>query len=252
MSNILAQASFRTALLDILMPRRCIVCDGVLSLKEEHICAFCLADMPRTCFAGQRNNQMSERFNALVQRDLDGLGLEHPVPYSYAASLFYYRPGTGYRDITRRLKYHSDLSAGRCFAGMLGREMAGSPLFSDVDAIVPVPLHWTRRWSRGYNQAEVIAKVLSSALGHGRVEDILIRYRRTRTQTRLDPERKISNVSGAFRLRKGTRLSGYRHILLVDDVFTTGGTLHACYVALKESCPDNTRISVATLAFVGS
>ncbi len=198
------------------------------------------------------NNQMSERFNALVQRDLNGKGLDRPVPYSYATSLFYYRPGTGYRDITRRLKYHSDLSAGRYFAGMLGREMASSPLFSDVDAIVPVPLHWTRRWSRGYNQAVIIAKVLSSSLGNVRVADILVRHRRTRTQTRLDPERKIVNVSGAFRLKKGVRLSGYRHILLVDDVFTTGGTLHACYVALKDSCPDNTRISVATLAFVGS
>ena len=66
---------------------------------------------------------MSGRFNALVQRDLNGKGLDRPVPYSYATSLFYYRPGTGYRDITRRLKYHSDLSAGRYFAGMLGREM---------------------------------------------------------------------------------------------------------------------------------
>ena len=240
------------ALLDILMPRRCVVCDGVLSLKEDHICAFCLADMPRTYCSGRRNNQMSERFNALVQKDLDRSGQEHPVPYSYAASLFYYRPGTGYRDITRRLKYHSDLSAGRYFAGMLGREMAVSPLYSDVDAIVPVPLLWTRRWFRGYNQAEVIAKGLSSALGHGQVADILVRKRRTRTQTRLDPERKISNVSGAFGLRRGAELSGYGHILLVDDVFTTGGTLHACYDALRKSCPDNTRISVATLAFVGA
>ena len=248
----MAQANFRTALLDILMPRHCIVCDRDLSMNEEHICAFCLADLPRTGFSQMRRNPMSERFNALVQNGLEGKDLEHPVPYSYAASLFYYRPGTGYRDITRRLKYHSDLSAGRYFAGMLGREMAESPLFSDVDAVVPVPLHWTRKWSRGYNQAEVIAKVLSSALGVGHVDDILVRQRRTRTQTRLDPERKISNVSGAFRLRKGAKLSGYGHILLVDDVFTTGGTLHSCYEALRESCPEGTRISVATLAFVGS
>ena len=133
----------------------------------------------------------------------------------------------------------------------LADEMIASGFYSDIDAVVPVPLHWTRRWSRGYNQAEVIGKVIASALGVPLRADILKRLRRTRTQTKLSIEGKTANVRGAFGVRKGSDINGLSHILLVDDVFTTGATLHSCLLALREEKSFPIKISVATLACVG-
>ena len=236
------------ALLDLFLPRECVVCGRILSVHERHVCVSCLADLPRTFFSKQRRNQMADRFNGLIAR---GLNPELVGGYSYATALFFYRSGTGYRDITRRLKYHSDLDAGRYFSEMLGKELASSTLYSDVDLVIPVPLHWTRRWSRGYNQASVIGKVLASCLGVKSRENVLFRRRRTRTQTRLSLEGKATNVAGAFGVRRHSGVEKYSHILLVDDVFTTGATMMACYRALRAVLPVSVRISVATLACVG-
>ena len=143
---------------------------------------------------------------------------------------------------------------------MLGRKLASSDLFQDVDLVIPVPLHWMRRWRRGYNQAEVIAKEVADELGAAIDCSILSRRRRTRTQTRLGVAEKAANVSGAFNAQAGHHeagsgknagLASVSHILLIDDVFTTGSTLHACFVALRSVFPPSVRISVATLAFVG-
>lgn len=230
------------ALLDLFLPRVCVVCGKRLPLGREHICEACLDDLPRTYYSKMPRNPMSARLNA----HLDG-----PVPYSLATALFYYRSSTGYRNITKSLKYGGDLATGRLFARMLAAELAASPLYSDVDAVAPVPLHWTRRWSRGYNQAEVIGEVVARSLGAEMVPDALRRRRRTRTQTRLSIEGKAANVSGAFRPWKAAGLSGKRHVLLVDDVFTTGATTGACVATMRGILPPETRISVATLACVG-
>ena len=189
---------------------------------------------------------MADRLNDLIQRDL-----AEPEPYSYATALFYYRASTGYRDITRSLKYKGDIASGKYFARMLAEEIADSGLYSDVDTVIPVPLHWTRRWSRGYNQAEVIGGVIAKRLGASLRTDIMKRHRRTKTQTRLSIEGKAENVAKAFRLQKGADLSGSGHILLVDDVFTTGATVCSCRGVLRNITTPGARISVATLACVG-
>lgn len=183
--------------------------------------------------------------------------------YAYAAALFIYKEGSGYTNIPQQLKYHGNIAAGRHFSRMLGRKLASSELFQDVDLVIPVPLHWMRRWKRGYNQAEVIAAEVAAELGAAMDSRILSRNRRTRTQTRLGVEEKAANVAGAFCVRREFRGKGamegksgeerkaIRHILLTDDVFTTGSTLGACFHVLREAFPPSVRISVATLAFVG-
>lgn len=235
------------AILDLILPRACAVCGRTLLRNERYLCPGCLADLPRTHFSKMRRNQMADRFNDLVQRSLDS----GRPGYLYATALFFYRSSTGYRDITRSLKYHSNLGIGRYFSQMLGIEMAESELYSDVDTIVPVPLHWTRKWSRGYNQAEVIADGIARRLGAEVRTDVLWRPKRTHSQAKLTLEEKATNVSGAFRMKKDADLSGCKHILLVDDVFTTGATLCACYLAMSKELPPKSRISVAALACVG-
>ena len=284
------------AALDFLLPRKCVVCECVLGPAEMHICSDCLEDLPRTYYWIRKFNPMADKFNALIQKWVEDrpqaskddclAASEGSIPprenYAYATALFFYRTDSGYSNISRQLKYHGDIPTGRCFGRMLGEKIAGAEHFADVDAVIPVPLHWTRKWSRGYNQAEIIAREVASALGAELRTDILERCRRTRTQTKLTIEGKAANVQGAFRVRPGIINSirttdsnnalrpitncpprpcrnkadaygpaGPKHLLLVDDVFTTGSTLHACYAALREVFPPSVRISVATLAFVG-
>ena len=282
---------------DLLMPRACVVCGAPLGIHERHLCLRCAADVPYTRFWHQPHNPLADRFNAVLERHR---GTE-PMDYAYAVALMYYKGA--YRNIPRALKYHSNLSIGRFYATLLGRHLASAPHFVDIDLLLPVPLHWTRLRSRGYNQAEVLASALASAFNAARSAvipgstspvipgltrnlppavcrpDILVRARRTRTQTRLSVEQKARNVASAFRVRAnrwpigvghdgGARplldffrhsgldpesdprkvLASARHILLVDDTFTTGATLYACYAAIR---PFTTaRISIATLAAV--
>lgn len=249
MDKILKTITLRdtgVALLDLAMPRRCIVCGAELGLRERHVCMGCFADVPLTYFWTLSHNPMADRFNELIQRDL-GDAFE---PYSHAAALFYYNSESSYKRIPQNLKYSRGVASGRYFAAWLGRLLASSPQFADVDLVIPVPLHWTRLARRGYNQAGVIARELAASLGAGFSPRALRRRRRTRTQTRLSGEAKARNVSGAFAAQALPKAPP-RHILLVDDTFTTGATLNACRQALRAALPPSVRISVATLAYVG-
>ena len=234
------------AVADLILPRVCVVCGRKLLLEERHICLYCLSDMPFTYFWNLRCNNMADSLNGL----LESKGQSEHERYAYAAALFYYHSEADYRHIPYQIKYHGNIDAGRFFGKMLGKRLSDSKLFSDADAIIPVPLHWTRKWKRGYNQAEVIAYGIAEEMGVPVLTDILKRYRRTQTQTKLDIEGKSRNVHNAFKVHKCPP-AGLRHVILVDDVFTTGSTLFACFTALRSVFPPSVRISAATLAFVG-
>ena len=242
---------------EILLPRQCITCGQKLLLDEKHLCLECLADLPLTYFWTISHNPMADKFNAIMQERLNGSDESLRDKYAYAAALFFYHSDADYRLIPYQIKYHGNLQAGKYFGKMLGKRLASSEQFADVDMIVPVPLHWTRKWKRGYNQAEVIASGVSESLGVPMKADILKRRKRTKTQTKVDVEAKAQNVSNAFALShdilESLDTSGNmpEHLLLIDDVFTTGSTLMACFTALRAVFPPSVHISVATLAFVG-
>lgn len=164
--------------------------------------------------------------------------------YAYATALFHYR--NEYCKITPALKYGRNFSLGRHFSSMLGEKLSESELFADVDCVIPIPLHWMRRWRRGYNQAEVIARKVKEFFPDARLDcRSLKRARRTRSQTKLSPSERAVNLEGAFRC---VRPPVGSHILLVDDVFTTGNTLASAIRVLRLCVGRDVRISVATLA----
>lgn len=248
--------------LDFIIPRVCVVCGRELGMNEEHLCLYCQADLPLTRNWEQKHNPMADQFNALLEK-MRPAPLEEPPeepvmeepkpePYAYAASLIYYRGDSPFSRIPQALKYGGNLNAGRYFAHLLGKKMAEQAHWQDVDLVIPVPLHWKRRRSRGYNQAEVIASALAHELGAQLRTDVLMRARRTRSQTSLSSEERLKNVSGVFKLKRKSPELRTKHILLVDDTFTTGATLAACHQVLRNVIGRDVRISVATLAMVSS
>ena len=220
-------------------PRRCGVCGGFLGTEERHVCAECLKDMPLTFFWSWRGNPAEQILWARTY--LEGV-----------VSLFYYSRDNDYKELLHAVKYGGNIVMGHWLGRVLGEKMleAAYPM---PDVIIPVPLHWRRRWKRGYNQAEVIARGISEGLSGDIpiLTDILRRVRYSTSQTRMSTGCKWENVSGAFSVRdKNTaaeKLSG-RHILLVDDVLTTGATAEACWDVL--SAIPGVRVSYASLAFV--
>lgn len=247
---------------DLVIPRNCLICGRPLYRNEHHLCIFCEADIPLTHYWLRTRNPMADRLNSMIREETaPGLLQETPQTglyrhslgrYAYAAALFFYHGSAEYRKITQRLKYSGDIAEGRRYAALLGRYLRSAGHFADVDLIIPVPLHWTRLWKRGYNQSEVIAGELARALEAPMRTDILRRARRTKTQTKLDVQHKALNVSGAFSITRGGEpvLGRSRHILVVDDVFTTGATMLACFSALSDVLGPGTRLSAAALAFV--
>ena len=242
-------ATVAAALSDLVLPRVCSVCGRRLILEERFLCYACLSDLPLTYFWLRSHQPMADKLNDRLRTvTMDG----DAERYAFAAALLYYNSESPFRHIPWDLKYRRSIRQGRYFARMLGRRLADSPLFADVDTVVPVPLHWTRRIRRGYNQSEIIADEVAGALGARILPDALRRIRRTGTQTKVGVEAKSANVMGAFAVHSSRvgDLRRARHVLLIDDTFTTGSTLTACFAALRTALPTGVRISCATLDYV--
>lgn len=240
----LTLAGAAASLADLLMPRTCIACGRILNAYEHFLCLPCNADLPLARFEGFSHNPMAIKYNERINESMFDY-----EPFQFATALFIYDDSSGYVNIPRNLKYHRGFAEGKHFGSILGRSLAQSNLFADVDTVVPVPLHWTRRMHRGYNQAEVIARSIASEMDRPIDPQLLIRHRKTHSQTEMSLEEKSGNVAGAFRTRRGN-LPDVGHILLVDDVFTSGSTICACHDALRKVYPPKVRISAATLAVV--
>ena len=209
------------------------MCGRILLKGERYLCLKCSSEMPLTYFWTWSGNPAEERFSGRVD-------------FVHASSLFYYRDESPYKNLIHLFKYKGRGKLGAYLGELLGEKLLQSGIYDDVDIIIPVPLHPFKKWKRGYNQAEIIARKVAEVLRKPVEVSLLTRRRYTRTQTKKDALQREKNVSAAFRLGSGYMLKG-RHVLLVDDVLTTGATLRAC--ALEILGVEGCRVSFATLAF---
>ncbi len=148
------------------------------------------------------------------------------------------------RELLHRLKYYGDRPTGDFLGNRLGRLIFSLRENRNWDALVPVPLHWTRKWSRGFNQSLLLARAVSKTLGVP-VLSALRRVKRTQDQTKLSRQARLANVRGAFRLIEEVR---GKKLLLLDDVSTTGATLEECRKILKENGAAEICAAVVALA----
>lgn len=167
------------------------------------------------------------------------------IPLERATSFLYYRKGSDLRYLLYRLKYHGQKEIGEVMGRYMATEMLPSGFFSDIDVIVPIPLHPRKQRLRGYNQSEWIARGISAVTALPLDIHSVIRCKNTATQTRKTTFERWENVDGTFTVRFPERVVG-KHLLIVDDVLTTGATIVACASALAEV--EGVRISVLTLA----
>ena len=224
-----------TDILHFILPRRCIVCGRRLAQGERHLCINCLGSLPRTRFHLSSPNIMEQMFwgRINIQR---------------ATALFYYQ-GEETRTVLHNLKYYDNPDVGRHLGMVMAEEAIESDFFNDIDAIVPVPLHSRKERKRGYNQCKYLAEGLSEVTGIKVIDHEVVRTVNTKTQTHLNKDERWENVQDIFTVNRRSKvIPACRHILIIDDVVTTGSTLISLAKAIEAVNPD-VRFSVLSLAF---
>ncbi|MCC8146890.1 MAG: ComF family protein, partial [Bacteroidales bacterium] len=173
------------------------------------------------------------------------LQLAGKIPIIKATSYLYYnKEGLGQK-IIASIKYKDNISLGQWITRLMTTEIIPSGFFDDFDMIIPVPLHWQKKRKRGYNQTEIIARTISEITGIQLNAQLLYRVKANPTQTKKGIYDRWKNTSGIFSI-KDKKLLDNKHVLLIDDVLTTGATLEACAQALLQC--EGIRISILTLA----
>lgn len=217
----------------IFYPDLCFGCKKHLTLNENTICLHCRHNLPLTNFSSLKDN--------LVEKVFYGR-----VPIENATALFYYFKKSSLQEIIHALKYKNQQKIGSIFGNWLGDELLESNRFKSIDFIIPVPLHKNKQKKRGYNQVTTFGQSLSEKLSVPFKEDILLRESYTATQTKKVRLDRWKNVQELFIVENLKSLEN-KHILIIDDIITTGATLEACCLAFKNV--KNIKISIASIAY---
>ena len=217
--------------ISLLFPRYCKVCRRRLMHSEQHLCINCLLELPRTHYDQNPENLLIQHF------------MEWPEVVRATAYFYYHKEGK-YSSLIHHLKYHDKPEVGIYLGRIAATELQKSGFFDGIDIIVPLPLSRKKLRKRGYNQCDYIAQGLSEVTGIAVCNSCIERIIDTDTQTRKGRIERWENTKNIFRITNAGVLTG-KHILLIDDVVTTGATLHACISAMLATT--SVRISVFTL-----
>ena len=215
----------------MLFPQVCVSCGKPLYKYEKLICMLCEYKLPKTDFHLEKDNPIEKLFWGRV-------------PIEAAASYYRFTKGGNVQHLVHQLKYKGKREIGVEIGELYGRELMRSERFSEVDIIIPVPLHKRKLKARGYNQSEVFAQGLAKSMKKNTDFVTLYRAMESETQTKKTRFLRWKNVDSIFQLKDETTLMG-KHILLVDDVITTGATLEACIQTLMKI--PNVKVSVPLL-----
>jgi ComF family protein len=219
-------------LINLFFPKVCCACGKSLVENEDIICFRCRADLPKVAYAFPDNNELKNRFSGKVKIE-------------YALSiLHFYKSGVTQR-LLHEYKYKNKPEIGEIFGRQIGAILNENDLSGEIDLIIPVPLHPKKQRKRGYNQSHYFAKGISEISGIQVDYKNLIRIKHSESQTGKTREIRWKSVYDAFEIKNKTDFKS-KHILIVDDIITTGATIEACATKLTESGTD--KVSVATLA----
>ncbi|MFH2141563.1 MAG: ComF family protein [Bacteroidota bacterium] len=221
-----------TGFFNLLYPKICMSCSAHLVKNEEIICTKCLFELPRTNFHTEKDNPISQLFWGKIDINI-------------ATAFYHFKKGSKFQDLIHRLKYHGKKEIGYALGKQLGYELKNSEFLKDVDYVIPVPLHPKKEKKRGYNQSDWIAFGIAEILGIEADTKSVFRKVQTETQTKKNRMERWKNVESIFGIKDYKKFEN-KHVLIVDDVITTGATIEACAQVLKEKC--NIKISIAALA----
>lgn len=220
-------------LLDFFFPSECISCGNRLVTQEKYLCIDCWHDLPVTNFHFNKENKLAQLFWGRVEIE-------------YATAFFAYNKGSNYQNLIHDTKYRGLKELGYETGKRFGFSLKESSDFMSIDIVVPVPLHPKKQKQRGYNQSEWIAKGMAEAMKKPLCGNNLKRRIHTSTQTRKNRYERWENVDNIFEVAKPKEFEN-KHILLVDDVITTGSTLESCAIQLLKI--PGVQVSITTLAF---
>ncbi len=221
------------AILHFLFPHVCEGC-GNDGLQADHfLCLECHAALPKTDFEIYPNNPVEKAFWGRL-------------PVASATAQYYFAKGSTVQHLMHGLKYKSNKELGLYLGRLMGHALNASNRFRFVDALVPLPLFPTKEKKRGYNQATVLCEGIAEVIGKPVITDAVIRTMHTDSQTKKNRVQRWENMDGRFELKNAEAIRG-KHLLLVDDVVTTGATLEACGTELLGA--DGVRLSLATLCY---
>ena len=213
-------------------PRLCLACEYHIPPRDQVICISCQYQLPKTKFHLERENAFTQRFWGRV-------------PVDAGAALYHFTKSSKTQQLIHQLKYQGKRQVGIQLGQLYGKALKASPYFEKVERIIPVPLHPRKQKIRGFNQSAQFAQGLSESMQIPWSENNLIRTTMSESQTQKSRMDRFANVQAAFQVKNEKEISG-KHLLLVDDVMTTGATLEACALQLLKV--DGVKVSMATIA----
>ena len=220
----------------LLFPRKCCICGAPLVEYENSICSGCLLDLPMADTTKDKNNNVEQRFYGRI-------------PIEAATAMLVFKHENKVQTLLHQIKYAGNEEAAITMGRQLGIWITQCGRFDDVDILVPVPLHSSKERKRGYNQSLLLCQGITQTFQRPISCGNLIRIKKTDSQTNKNREERLKNMEGVFRLCDEKSFEN-KHILLVDDVITTGATTEACYMAMDKV--EGLKISIASLAVAGN